>query len=67
MVGFKGSLELGSVTKREQEALLSRFIRSKISLMDEDHNYRHRSIATKAMRSSNSKGATTTVERISDQ
>lgn len=34
--GFRGSLELGSMTKREHEALLSRFAQFEISLMNED-------------------------------
>ena len=63
--GFRGSPELGSVTKREHEALLSRFARFDISLMDEDHRYRDQSFATKIAGSSNSKGATIVVERHS--
>jgi hypothetical protein len=62
-VGFRGSLELGSVTEREHEALLSNFVQ--ISLMDENHRFRDQSSTAKIAGSSSSEGAATTVERLS--
>lgn len=64
MVGFKGSLELGSITEREREALLSRFTSHEISLMNEVHMYRDQSSTTEVGGFSNSEGAPTMSERL---
>ena len=77
VVGFRGSLELSSrwimgfgsvlVTQREREALLTNPTWYEMTLMEEEHMYHDKSPTQVLGESSNSKGATTTVERISDQ
>lgn len=38
VVGFRGSLEFGSVIERECEGLLSKLTPHEVSQLDEDHN-----------------------------
>ena len=64
VVGFRGSLELGSVIERECEALLRRLTPHAVSLMDEDHMYRDQSHVAETTGYSSSKGATTVTERL---
>ena len=59
MVGFRGSLELGSVTEWECEALLSRLTRYEIPLMEKDHMCRDQSSATKIAGYFSSEGVAT--------
>ena len=63
----KGVLELGSMTEREHEALLSKFAEFEISLMDDDHRYCDQSFAAEIAGSSSLEGATTMAERLSVQ
>lgn len=56
MDGFRGSLEHGSVTEGEYEALLNNFDRYEISLMDEDHMYCDQSSTVEVARYSSSEG-----------
>ena len=65
VVGFRGSLELGSVIEREHEALLRRLTQYEMSLIEEDHMYRDQSLVAYVVESSNSKGATTVAKRLS--
>jgi hypothetical protein len=56
MVGFRGSPEFGSVSMREQEALLSKLTWYEMTLMEEEHRDLDQSSAAKVAGSSSSEG-----------
>lgn len=76
MVGFRGSLELSSrgslgfgsvlVTEREREALLSRSTWYEMTLMEEEHRYLDQSSTTEVVGASNSQGASTIADNMTD-
>ena len=65
VVGFRGSLKLGSVIEKEHEALLNGSTRYEWSLMDEDHRYCDQSFVAKVTRSSSLEGVATAAKRLS--